>query len=195
LNGDLDINATVASYAALNSGSLTVEFWARTTEGTATLVGRGGTSDGFAISGTNNLQIIYFTDNGAGGGTQNILLFNLNMDLPWNHVAFTYNSSTGVGTTYVDGNITNSLDGPDNLSLFWGPGTNALAVGTLTDGGGAPGGLAGSTDAIMDEVRLSDVALSPTQFLSNVPEPGSIALLAFAGIGIGTSRSRQRRPA
>jgi Concanavalin A-like lectin/glucanases superfamily/PEP-CTERM motif len=192
LNGDLDINGTVTSYPELNSASLTVEMWARTTEGTATLAGRGGTIDGFSISGTNNLQAIYFTDNGAGGGTQNILLFNLNLDIPWTHIAFTYDAGTGVASTYVDGNLTNSLDGPDGRALFWGPGTNPLAIGALTDGGGAPGGLAGSTDAIMDEVRLSDVALSPEQLLMNVPEPGAVGLLAIGGLCLVARRLRRR---
>jgi hypothetical protein len=192
LNGDLDINGTVASYPELNAASLTVEMWARTTEGTATLAGRGGSVDGFSISGTNNLQAIYFTDNGAGGGTQNILLFNLNFDLPWTHIAFTYDAGSGVASTYVDGNLTNSLDGPDGSALFWGPGTDALAIGSLTDGGGAPGGLAGSSDAVMDEVRLSDVALSPDQFLMNIPEPGALAL-ALAGLCLAVRRDRRRR--
>ena len=42
------------------------------------------------------------------------------------------------------------------------------------------GGIADWADGAIDEVRISDVALSPSQFLW-VPEP---ATLALAGIGL-----------
>ena len=58
--------------------------------------------------------------------------------------------------------------------------------GTWTVGRGMwNGGAADFVDGIIDEVRISDVALNPTEFLGVVPEPGMIlggialALLAF----------------
>ena len=38
------------------------------------------------------------------------------------------------------------------------------------------------TDGLIDEVRISDVALSPSQFLVAVPEPGALGLLGAAGL-------------
>jgi hypothetical protein len=38
------------------------------------------------------------------------------------------------------------------------------------------------TDGLIDEVRISDVALSPSQFLVAVPEPGALGLLGLGGL-------------
>lgn len=50
-------------------------------------------------------------------------------------------------------------------------------------------GIADWTDGMIDEVRISSTALSPSQFLVAVPEPGALGLLGVAGL-LGLRRRR-----
>jgi hypothetical protein len=92
-------------------------------------------------------------------------------DGQWHHVALTYDGTTRAVDLFRDyvrvggGTATNALVYDDS----------PLRMGTLGGGRGF--------DGWMDEVRLSDAALSPDQFLrlSAVPEPTSLALL-LAGL-------------
>jgi hypothetical protein len=52
------------------------------------------------------------------------------------------------------------------------------------------GGLADWFDGVIDEVRISDRALSPSEFLAVVPEPGTFSLLALGGLGLMFFRRR-----
>lgn len=62
-----------------------------------------------------------------------------------------------------------------------------LRIGGLSSSGA--GNAAGSVfSGYLDEVRISDVALAPSQFL--IPEPGTSALLAVAGLALAFVRRR-----
>jgi hypothetical protein len=45
-------------------------------------------------------------------------------------------------------------------------------------------------DGLVDEVRITDRALSPSEFLFAVPEPGSLSLLVLGGLAFFCSRRR-----
>lgn len=96
----------------------------------------------------------------------------------WHHIALTYDGSTRAANLYVDyvrvagGTVINPLV-YDNSALRFG-----------ASGGGR------GFDGYMDEVRLSDTALAPTEFLHAVPEP-SVAGLAM--VGVLTLGMRRRR--
>lgn len=190
INGDANINASAAHYAALNTGSITVEFWARTEEGAGYLMARstgttateGGIpaslSDGFAIENFNNVQARFVTDDG-GTGTQLSLVPTsaINLGSTWVHLALTYDATSGVGKLYADGVERASVAGTPGQPMKWG--TNlSLFVGGGMDGGGLSSSAA---VGLIDEIRISDVALAPSQFLNAVPEPGTVAA---AGIGM-----------
>jgi Concanavalin A-like lectin/glucanases superfamily len=172
--GGNGINGTVAWYSVLDASSLTAEFWARTGEGEATLLARSTGANGFTIANPNALSVTYRVSNGAGGSVAVTLNTGHNMDATWRHYAFTYDQATGVGSFYVDGAVVASNNGVDGRALYWG-GASPLRVGQLMD-------YASAFNGTLDEVRLSDVALTPTQFLGAVAEPGAVLLLGLAGL-------------
>jgi len=181
--GTNGINASIASYSALDTASLTAEFWARTGESEATLLSRSSGANGFTISNPNNLSITYYVSNGAGGGVAVTLNTGHDMSATWHHYAFTYDQGTGMGRFYVDGVVVASNDGVDGRALYWGAGGQSLVVGQLMD-------YAAAFNGTMDELRLSNVALNPTQFLgsSTVPEPAGLFLLGIASAALQRSR-------
>jgi len=180
--GSNGINGTAAWYAQLDSASLTLEFWARTGEGTATLFSRStGGFDGVRIDQPNTLRVVYHVSNGAGGATR-VTLGNLhNMDATWRHYAFRYDAATGIGTVYVDGVVVGSNDGPDGRPLVWGAAV-PVRLGTQMD-------FAAAFNGTLDEVRISDLALAPQQFLS-APEPAALAPIA-AGLALLWAAARR----
>jgi hypothetical protein len=180
--GPAGINASAAWYAALDTASITLEFWARTGEAEATLISRTTGANGIVIRNPNALSVTYYVSNGAGGGTAVTLSGLDNMDANWSHYAFSYDAASGVGLFYVDGVVVASNDGADNRGLFWGA-PSSLQIGTLMD-------YASAFNGTLDEVRVDSTALGPTAFLNQlVPEPGTALLL---GLGLAGLSARRR---
>jgi hypothetical protein len=188
-NGDL--LGSIASYTALNTNSITIEFWARTGETTATIFNRFSATGGIQIDNANALRAQYRIDDGAGGNTLVTLTSSPAIDLDattWTHAAFTYDALTGVGSWYRNGVLVNSIDGPDNRNLVW-VGTGNIAIGADMDATAVTGG-------ILDELRISDVALPASQLLAStptaVPEPSSVALAGLGCLSLLVLRRRRR---
>lgn len=191
---------TIANGAALNlSSAFTVEF--RMKAGTA---GNSGLrllvdkSHGFIDStgwtfqlnnGLVNLNI------GAGGGgagnfpggasTTNVL------DNEWHHIAGTYDI-TDVGQElklYIDG----VLEGAFNVAPY-ADNTRDVVIGAACTFGGCPFGPRRFFNGNFDDLRISDTALAPGQFLNaqtEIPEPAAIALLGFGLTGLAFARRRR----
>lgn len=112
----------------------------------------------------------------SDGSTLSLYLRNVTANSGWNMIAQT------------DLTLSGSLD--TTLSMGTGDGGDWDA-GNFTVGRGLYGGGHGDRAyGFIDEVRLTDGALSPSQFLF-VPEPSSAALALF-GLGFVASRMRKR---
>ena len=102
----------------------------------------------------------------------------------WQHVALV--KEAGEYSVYLDGQLLHNealsytLDGPYE---FYGDPT----LGTLTIGGES-----GTFRGWLDEFRISDEALSPSQFLNaSIPEPGTLGLLLLGAAGLAWRRQRK----
>lgn len=185
------IFGSAAYSSTLNTNSITVEFWVRTTEFEAGFVARttnpaesgetGSLSNGFRIVEPQNLRVEYWVSENNGTNPTLVTLTSgiaIN-DGQWHYVAFRYNNSNGLGELILDGNVVASNDGTDDRRLWWGP-NNAqpgVHVGYRLDGN------PNNTTGTLDEIRFSDNFLPNNQLLV-VPEPSTIAagllLLALA---------------
>lgn len=183
--GSNGINATAAWYTELDVSSITIEFWARTVENTATLLSRtSGGSDGIVIANPNSLDVSYWVEDGAGGAAQVQLNDVFNMDANWNHFLFSYDELSGMGRFSVDGVQVAAFNGPDGRALVWGANVD-LQIGDRMD-------YADDFNGTMDEVRIMDSVPGGAD-PSLLPEP-SAGLGALAALGV-LAWVRRRRPA
>lgn len=141
---------------------------------------------------------------GVGGSTAN---YNLDANIPntgidaiaqnsWYHVAVTYSglladpSSLQLYWTKLDdANTQAALVASGNMNGWLRQQDTDFAIGNeLRDFNGNTEGFFG----LIDEVRISDVARTPNQFLFAVPEPSALTLLALGGLATAF-RARRRK--
>jgi hypothetical protein len=105
----------------------------------------------------------------------------------WHHVAGTLDDNTGDVKLFVDGTLeastVTSVRPFAALDPNWLPG---LGIGDVQSDNYAE-----HFNGLIDEVRISDVALQPNQFLS-VPEPSSLVLLTWGTFALVLRRRTQR---
>ncbi len=93
----------------------------------------------------------------------------------WLHVAGTLDDATGAMKLYVNGSLvastTTAIRPLGALDPSWSPG--------LSIGEDYIGQYGEAFNGLLDEVRISDMALAPIEF---VPEPGTASLLLLAGV-------------
>lgn len=178
------INASAAWYPELAVASITVEYWARTVEGTATpfRMSSGG-QDGIVITNPNALTLTYYVDD--AGTTRAYTLNNLDdMGSSWRHYAFAYDHITGISTFYVDGATVASFDGPDNAPLVILNGTS-IEVGVVMD-------YASAGQGTVDELKIDGTVLGPMDFLVPEPSAGTLTALGFAVLALGRRPGRRQ---
>ena len=202
--GQDGIFGSAAYSSTLNSNSITVEFWARTTESEAGMVARtldpeqsgetGNIDNGFRIVEPQNVRVDYWVSQNNGNNPTLVTLTSgvaIN-DGVWHYIAFRYNNSTGVGELIIDGAVAASINGTDNRRLWYGAGnpTPGVHIGYRMDGNPL------NNTGTLDEIRFSDVSIPDTELLI-VPEATSfwpMALLsACFALGLFIQRLRSRK--
>lgn len=174
-----------------------------TLAGWNTIIGRDGTTDPAGFEST-----FYFQNNGiddrfrlnfyTAGGQRAIIDSNfVPLAGEWYHVAMTSDGATA--SMYVDQLDGNGYQLAGSAALT---GVDAAANALATSGGlwtfgrgWFNGGFVDSITGNLDDIRFTDGALAPSQFLhaTAVPEPSAAAALAgvFA-LGLGCARRRRR---
>ena len=102
----------------------------------------------------------------------------------WHHVAMVRDRGDSTVKLYVDGVLEGSeADASGDLTNpAW-----SVVIGQLRDGGGPFNGP-------IDRIRISDAAFTPGQFIQEVPEPTSLAMLLGMGLaGLLAYAWRRRR--
>ncbi len=198
--GDDGIFGTAAYSSTLDVNSITVEFWMRTTESDAGFVARttnfaeagetGNLSNGFRIVDPDNVRVDFWTSQNNGSGTQlRTLTSNVSVNNgAWYYIAFTYDQATGIANLYVGNPLTPAASGDftNNRRLWWGSSSAEpeVIIGYRMDGN--PNNNTGT----LDEIRFTDFALPPDQFLA-VPETSQIAALIVLGLLVCFSQRRR----
>ena len=96
----------------------------------------------------------------------------------WMHVAGTLDDATGQMSIYIDGVLKSStITTARPFGALQAGQYPGISIGTLSRNE------QGWFDGMIDEVRISDVALTPEQFL-NTPEPATVSLLALGGLAM-----------
>ena len=186
LDGNDDIydpNPTTSHLNNFSFSSFTVETYVNFTSltGFQTMVGRDDTADVnehdesffyLQKTGSNNFRVSLTL---ADGSTRIAVTDGATIGADtWYHVAAVGDTSAGTLELFVDGvsvGLTTGFTGLYDPMVASNDNEWSIGRGEFQESGGD------KLNGYLDEVRFSDVALSPDQFLSNIPEPSTYALL------------------
>jgi len=182
-----------------NTTGFTMEMWFKPSSGTGpssqTLASRWAQSDGQArafdlfVHTTNNKVNLFVQD--EDDAVTQLVQSNTYDPAIWNHVAFVYDASdndsvklfvTPLGDTTA--NLVASTNLATTINEHFLPGGRFSLLnnfGAVSDRG---------FRGLLDEVRFSSVARSPSEFTTLIPEPGTMGFLALGAVMI----LRRRRP-
>jgi RHS repeat-associated protein len=153
---DLDIGSSAAGF--------TIELWVNSADSTRIApflewgkIGQLGLSIGERPSGAQMSQILVVMTNAAGSGDTFTSGSKTIQQGTWDHVAFTYDKTTGIGSTYVNGVLaaqatTAPITPVTTYSLYFGADPTSNGAGPFFKGS-------------LDEVTLYKRVLSPTEVL------------------------------
>ena len=153
---------------------------------------RGGLDPWFL--GLNQNSLMFVIEQGNDPGQYAFLSYGIQAFDTWMHVAGTLDDATGAMNLYVNGvSVASTITSVRPLGVLTGPnpgiGIGSTQQGTINE----------TFNGLIDEVRISDVALQPGQFLNASPVPeidpagmtSALALLIGA-VGLVERRRRDR---
>ncbi|MDX2082004.1 MAG: LamG-like jellyroll fold domain-containing protein [Terrimicrobiaceae bacterium] len=195
INQDIYVDIGVGNLRTFNfTGDFTIEASFRSTgTGWRTFLGRDGENPGGGR--------LFYQQRGDNGNLQFAFLDASNTFRAIDSGINVANTSTWFNTAVVSSGSTVTLYIQDSLDDSWD------VVGTTATSGGlfnvdatwavGRGWFNGPNDfwaGQVDEIRISDSALSPSQFLQSVPEPSTVAL-AVVGVACLALRRKRRSTA
>jgi Concanavalin A-like lectin/glucanases superfamily/PEP-CTERM motif len=166
-------------------GSLTVSAWAQVDSwfgdvSWGSIVSKGsviGSYDLMRNNKTNGIRFGVYANDGTVpyvDGSVDVVSDGL-----WHLITGVYDSPAGTMSLYIDGELDNSATfapdlviGPNDKNVFINGRDGELTIGKR------------HIDAMVDDVRLYDRALSSTDVQALVPEPATIALLSIGAFGL-----------
>jgi hypothetical protein len=154
--------AYLGAHEALAPSSITVEFWTRVDGDVDYVDARSAAVSGDHAFVIDNLtpRVRYAVADADGNGPEPLVTLQAKEKLPagvWTHLAFTYDSASGVGKLYRDGKVADENDGPDSRALWWKKA--APEYGLLRNPSGK--------ESLLDELRVAKTALGPADFLNS----------------------------
>ena len=125
---------------------------------------RGGLDPYFL--GLNQNTLYFVIEQGNDPGQYAVLAYGIQLFDTWMHVAGTLDDATGAMSLFVDGvSVASMTTSVRPLGALTGP-NPGIGIGSSQAGGTEE-----TFNGLIDEVRISDVALQPSQFLDASPSP------------------------
>ena len=185
LDGTNSIRIGTGTDYSIGTGDFTVELWFKKTGAGVNqcLVCKNHYFDQVIDWGAAVDDDFIRTNIHLGGSTYSTQHYTNVFDGEWHHYSAVLDRSGGEFRSYLDGGLINSI--------LWTQGA-ADITSTQSVHIGQRSGTVGPSFFVgyIDEVRITQAALQPSQFLNVVPEPSTALLLSLGLIGMSGTRRR-----
>ena len=193
LDGTNAIEIGTGTDYSIGTGDFTIEFWFKTTGSSPDhpiLIAKSSYFDqvddwGVSIDDHDQDSIGGGIHSGGGGGVGGRIPQNV-VDGDWYYFAAVLDRSASEFREYLDGEL--------RVTDTWASGAaDVTGTQSVYIGRRAGSTIPGHFTGYIDEVRITQAALQPNQFLNAVPEPSTGLLFATGLLGLGIHRRRAPR--
>ena len=189
-HGVYGTDTVVSDYAVINAGTcygeFTIEAFVKLDEGAYrqydTIINNSDDANGWFFGTWGDGQIAFWAYDGYNGSGRTALATDPLTEGVWHHVAVVGTEDIRIDQAFVEVQIYVDYLPVGSVGRYWqefvpgepyiSPATNPYTIGT---GGNA-------LDGLVDELRISNTALAPEDFLQAVPEPATLGLLCLGSV-------------